>query len=91
MLEVREYDMTDLAEIRRHLSTIDERTARTAQDVVWIRDGLERGSSRMDEHGNRIGKLENGNHKAVGFTGALGMAIGIVAGALGIKLGIPPH
>jgi len=84
--------MSDLAEIRRELSAIRDMTARTGQDVTWIKNGMERGAARMDGHDKSIAKLENGNHRSTGFVAGIAAVIGTAAGLVGAKLGlIPPH
>ena len=82
--------MSDLAEIRRELLAIRDTTARTAQDVSWIKAGMERGAERMDGHDKALAKLHNGQHRSAGYGAGIGSAIGIVIGALGAKFGLPP-
>lgn len=80
--------MSDLADIRRELIAIRDLAARTGQDVAWIKNGMERGSSRMDGHEKRIAKIENANHRSAGFVAGIAAVIGAAAGAVGAKLGL---
>jgi hypothetical protein len=77
--------MGQLAEVNRALGRIEGTLAAVADD-------LKGGSTRMDAHDKRIGKIENGNHRAAGFSAGVGAVFGAAIGLVAQKLGWPlPH
>jgi hypothetical protein len=66
--------MSELAEIRRALDDIRAATAATATDVKWIKQGMQRGTERIDAQDTRLHKVES---RVNWFAGA-----GAVAGSL---------
>lgn len=84
--------MSELSEIRKELAAIRDTTSRTAQDVNWIRDGMQRGAARMDGHDRRITKMEHGNFRTMGFAAGVAAVFGTAVGLIGSKIGWPaPH
>ena len=50
--------MSEFTEIRRALDDIRAATAATATDVKWIKQGMQRGTDRMDAQDARLHKVE---------------------------------
>jgi hypothetical protein len=69
--------MSELSEIRRALEDIRAATAATATDVRWIKQGMQRGTDRMDAQDARLRKVES---RVNWFTG-VGAVAGSVLGA----------
>jgi len=71
--------MSDLTEIRRALEDIRAATAATATDVKWIKQGMQRGTDRMDAHDARLHKVES---RLNWFAGAGAVAGSMLGGAI---------
>jgi hypothetical protein len=69
--------MSELTEIRRALDDIRAATAATATDVQWIKQGMQRGTDRMDAQDTRLHKVER---RLNWFAGA-GAVVGSMFGA----------
>lgn len=68
--------VSELAEIRNALASIRDAQTKTATDVGWIRQSMERGSKRMDEHDKRLGSLERWRTWSAG----IGMSVAALLG-----------
>jgi hypothetical protein len=73
--------MSELTEIRRALDDIRAATAATATDVKWIKDGMQRGSGRMDAHDARLQKVESRLNWFAGAGAVAGSMLGAAVAA----------
>jgi hypothetical protein len=68
--------MSDMAEIRNALTAIQDQTSRTAEAISWIKEGMERGTERMDKHDQRLTGLEAAHAHNAGKSSVIGAVAG---------------
>ena len=73
--------MSALSEIRRALDDIRATTAATATDVQWIKQGMQRGSDRMDAHDARLHTMERRLNWFAGAGAVAGSMLGAAVAA----------
>jgi len=74
--------MSELSEIRRALEDIRAATSATATDVKWIKQGMQRGTERMDGHAARLQKVERRVNWFAGAGAVLGSMLGAAVTAV---------
>jgi DNA repair ATPase RecN len=73
--------MSELSEIRRALEDIRAATAATATDVKWIKQGMQRGTDRMDAQDVRLHKVERRLNWFAGAGAVAGSMLGAAVAA----------
>ena len=73
--------MSELTEIRRALDDIRAATAATATDVKWIKQGMQRGTDRMDAQDARLRTVESRVNWFAGVGAVAGSMLGVAVAA----------
>lgn len=74
--------MSEAAELNRKLDAIIDMATRTSQDVTWIKDGMERGTERMDSQAKDIADLNGRVSRMQGSSSTFGAVAGAIFGGL---------